>query len=103
MADAAPNPNNAADNVNPVVQLPPQPQQPIADFTEQVCREKQMKIAKATATTKSSGSDSTSTGKEKLRNVNGKRKNWTNANHKLYACVNQIGNAVVTIGTVLIL
>jgi hypothetical protein len=64
----------------------------IANFTEEKCREKQMKIAKATSKTKTSGSESTSSGKEKLRNFNGKRENWQNAKRDLNAYLNQIIN-----------
>jgi hypothetical protein len=63
----------------------------IHNFTEEVCREKQMKIAKATTKQKSSGSDS-ATSKEKLRNFNGKRENWLNAKRDLTAYLNQILN-----------
>lgn len=64
----------------------------IRDFTEAVCREKQMKIAKATPRSKSSSTDSSSGSKEKLRNFNGKRENWLNAKRDITAYLNQILN-----------
>jgi Reverse transcriptase (RNA-dependent DNA polymerase) len=64
----------------------------IRDFTEEVCREKQMKIAKAITKVKTSGSDSATGSKEKLHNFNGKRENWLNAKRDLTAYLNQILN-----------
>ena len=62
----------------------------IHDFTQDVCKEKQMLIANPKSSTKTS-SDSGST-KEKLRVFNGKRENWTNAKRELTAHLNQIIN-----------
>ena len=64
----------------------------IKQFTEEICRLKQMKIAKATVKTKSGGSDVTSAGKEKLRNFNGKMEHWLGAKRELTAYLNQILN-----------
>ena len=64
----------------------------IRDFTMDVCRTNQMKIAKTTSKTKSSGTDGVSSSKEKLRSFNGKRENWTNSKRELTAYLNQLHN-----------
>jgi hypothetical protein len=63
----------------------------LADFTNDVCRNYQLKYLRSKERTKSK-SDTPTSSKEKLRVFNGKNENWLNAKRELSAYLNQIVN-----------